>query len=425
MNISCRSIINPERPMQGLIDLKRAEFEGILLCASAHFPSSAHIREGKGDRRDISCNKSREEWLEKKYSPETIVERYEELIEKCNINNIRISAVSTPGLLHNAAEENNYVTFMRKCAVEGIRLCNRAGCNYMLVPPLRVGNERAWEINREFYLMLAETAKEYGVRILLKNQGKEVGGRFVRGICAESYQAKEWIDRLNNEVGEERFGFCLDIGICSLCGNDIHEFILELGQRIKMIILKDCAWQREMALLPFTCADSGTDWLGVIRGLRDVDFDGELVIDFSGTMQAFSPLLRPVLYKLAKEMLKYFAWQIGLEQGMKRYKKIVLFGAGNMCRNYMNNYGKKYPPLFTCDNNSNLWGMEFCGLEVKSPEALKNLPEDCGIFICNIYYREIEEQLRALGVERNIEYFNDEYMQSFDFNRLDITAREQ
>ena len=29
--------------MQGLIDLKRAEFEGILLCASAHFPSSAHI----------------------------------------------------------------------------------------------------------------------------------------------------------------------------------------------------------------------------------------------------------------------------------------------------------------------------------------------------------------------------------------------
>lgn len=122
MNISCQSIINPERPMQGLIDLKRAEFEGILLCASAHFPSSAHIREGKGDRRDISCNKSREEWLEKKYSPETIVERYEELIEKCNINNIRISAVSTPGLLHNAAEENNYVTFMRKCAVEGLSL---------------------------------------------------------------------------------------------------------------------------------------------------------------------------------------------------------------------------------------------------------------------------------------------------------------
>ena len=91
----------------------------------------------------------------------------------------------------------------------------------------------------------------------------------------------------------------------------------------------------------------------------------------------------------------------------------------------MKNYGEKYPPLFTCDNNSKLWGTEFCGLEVKSPEALKNLPEDCGIFICNIYYREIEEQLRAMGVERNIEYFNDEYMQSFDFNRLDIMAREQ
>ena len=192
-----------------------------------------------------------------------------------------------------------------------------------------------------------------------------------------------------------------------------------------MVVLKDFSWQRETALLPFTCVDSGTDWLGVIRGLRDVDFDGELVIDFSGTMRAFSPLLRPALYKLARETVKYFSWQIGLEQGMKKYKKLVLFGAGNMCRNYMKNYGEKYPPLFTCDNNSKLWGTEFCGLEVKSPEALKNLPEDCGIFICNIYYREIEEQLRAMGVERNIEYFNDEYMQSFDFNRLDIMAREQ
>ncbi len=425
MNISCQSIINPERPMQGIIDIKRAEFEGISLCVSAHFPKSGSMQEGGSGCSDASCNRSREEWLEKRYSPETIGERYGEIIEKCNENNIRISAVSTPSLPYMVAEETNYVAFMRKCAVEGIRLCSQAGCNYMVVPPLRTENERAWENNREFYLTLAETAREYGVRILLKNQGKEKGGRLVRGVCAESFQAAEWIDRLNDEVGEELFGFCLDIGICSLCGNDIHEFISELGQRIRMVVLKDCSWQRETALLPFTCVDSGTDWLGVIRGLRDVDFDGELVIDFSGTMRAFSPLLRPALYKLARETVKYFSWQIGLEQGMKKYKKLVLFGAGNMCRNYMKNYGEKYPPLFTCDNNSKLWGTEFCGLEVKSPEALKNLPEDCGIFICNIYYREIEEQLRAMGVERNIEYFNDEYMQLFDFNRLDIMAREQ
>lgn len=425
MNISCQSIINPERPMQGIIDLKRAEFEGIFLCASAHFPRTMRVQEGVAVSHGIPRERDREAWLGKKYSPETIGERYEELITKCIEHNIRIAAVIPPGLPYKAATETNYADFMRKCAEEGIRLCGRTGCKYMVVPPLQAETEKAWQLNREFYLALAEIAKKYDVCILLKNQGKKIGGRLVRGICAEADQAAEWIDRLNDETGEERFGFCLDTGMCSLCGNNIHEFILGLGQRIRVVVLKDCVWQRETALLPFTCVDSGTDWLGMIRGLRDIDFDGELVIDFSGTMQAFSPLLRPALYKLARETARYFAWQIGLEQGMKRYKKIVLFGAGNMCRNYMKNYGDQYPPLFTCDNNAKLWGTEFCGLEVKNPEALQELPEDCGIFICNIYYREIEEQLHAMGIDKNIEYFNDEYMPSFDFDRVDILAREQ
>ncbi len=424
MNISCQSIINPERPMQGIIDLRRAGFEGILLGISAHFPQPDRIREGIRTY-GMSCSKSKEEWLRKKYAPETIGERHEELIRKCRENNIHISVISTPGILYKAAGEKNYDVFLKKCAIESIRLCSKAECGYVVVSPLPAEHEKAWEINKAFYLMLAETAKKYEVHILLKNQVKEIGGRLVRGNCAEPFQVAEWIDRLNSEAGEEMFGFCLDTGICSLCGNDIHEFILALGKRIKAVILKDCAEQKETALLPFTCADSGTDWLGMIRGLRDIDFDGELIIDFSGTMRTFSPLLRPALYKLAKDTVKYFEWQIRLEQSMKKYTKIVLFGAGNMCRNYMKNYGEKYPPLFTCDNNSKLWGTEFCGLEVKTPEVLKELPEDCGIFICNIFYREIEEQLHAMGIERNIEYFNDEYMPSFYFDRIDITAREK
>ena len=90
-----------------------------------------------------------------------------------------------------------------------------------------------------------------------------------------------------------------------------------------------------------------------------------------------------------------------------------------MCRNYMKNYGKQYPPLYTCDNNKSIWGTEFCGLEIKAPESLKDLPEDCVIFICNIYYREIQAQLREMGIQNPIEFFNDEYMPSFYFDRVE------
>ena len=61
----------------------------------------------------------------------------------------------------------------------------------------------------------------------------------------------------------------------------------------------------------------------------------------------------------------------------------------------------------------------FEGLEVKDPQELKALPEDCVVFICNIYYREIEAQLRQMGIENPIEFFNDEYMPSFYFNRVE------
>lgn len=89
-----------------------------------------------------------------------------------------------------------------------------------------------------------------------------------------------------------------------------------------------------------------------------------------------------------------------------------------MCRNYMKCYGEKYPPLFICDNNVGLWGTSFEGLEVRNPEELKSLPTDCTVVICNVYYREIEAQLKELGV-KSIGYFNDEYMPSFYFDRLE------
>ena len=202
----------------------------------------------------------------------------------------------------------------------------------------------------------------------------------------------------------------------------MQDFALELGSRMKAVILRDGDGQKEMSLLPFTCPSHGqpqTGWLGLIRGLREISFDGQLILDFADTAAAFSPLLRPPLLRLAKATAEYFRWQVEIETLLKRHRTIVLFGAGNMCRNYMKCYGEKYPPLFTCDNNKALWGTQFCGLPVRPPESLKQLPPDCVIFICNIYYREIEQQLKKMGIRNRIAFFNDEYMPSFYFDRLE------
>ncbi len=406
MNVSCQSIINMDRPWQGITDLKNAGFDRIFLSIYVKFPELSE--------------KAMEEKLLRKYSPETVRERYETVIDKCRENNIQIVFLKAP-VVPPKADRYAILPMMETSITQSLELCRRTGCEFLLIelPIQLVENSGEEEQAAHDYLVSAAVkAHQYGVMLLLKNQARNVGGHLIRGFCAEAVEAVEWIDMLNSQIGYEAFGFCVDIGICNICGNDVQTFINILGKHLRTVILRENDGRKDVSMLPFSYADSETDWLGAIRGLRDISFDGELAVDFSSTCSSFSPILRPVLYPLARQTAEYFKWQIEMENNLKNYKKLVLFGAGNMCRNYMKCYGEKYPPLFTCDNNPKLWGTMFEGLEVKNPEVLKELPRDYCVVICNIYYREIEAQLREMGIE-NIGYFNDEYMPSFYFDRLD------
>ncbi len=406
MNIGCQSVINIERPEQGTADLRNAGINRVFLSIYVRFP-----QQESGEKAEKAI---------KKYSPVTIKERYETVVKKCIDKGIHITFIKAP-IIPRTLDIYSVLPILQTAITQCLELCRMAKCGFLLIElPIQFkGNYR--EVQQTVYdycLAMAKKAWECGVTLLLKNQIRDIGGHLVRGFCAEASDAVKWVDSLNNKLGYNAFGFCVDMGICNLCGNDIQAYINTLGSRIKVVILRDNDGRNDISLLPFTYADSGTDWLGVIRGLRDINFDGELVVDFSSTYSSFSPLIRPTLFKLAKEIGDYFQWQIEIENNLKKHQKFVLFGAGNMCRNYMKCYGEKYPPLFTCDNNPKLWGTAFEGLEVKNPEILRELPKDCCVVICNIYYREIEVQLREMGIE-NIGYFNDEYMPSFYFDRLD------
>ncbi len=303
---------------------------------------------------------------------------------------------------------------IKRIAGECLAVCGKAGCRYLIVPPLFAGVDtlQAWQKNREYYIELAEVAKKQNIMLLLENQCRLHEGHYYKGLCSDPYEAAAWIDDLNKACGEERFGFCLDMGTATVCRQDIQELIVTLGKRIKAVILRDCDGYHEASLLPFSCAykyQQQSDWRGLISGLRKIDFDGHLIVNTEDAAATISPLLRTQFLALARAAAEHVAWQIGIDRALKKYDKRVLFGAGNMCRNYMKCYGDTYPPLFTCDNDDTRWGDTYCGLEIRPPEALKDLPEDCGVFICNLHYDAIQEQLEEMGI-KNIERFSDEYL---------------
>lgn len=428
MDIMCTpsAFVGIERPKKGIVDLKEGGNDKILLdiamsCTAWELENYGRKKE-EDDNSVIRITEKKKRNKVSEY-PEEMSDCFKALFAQCRERDITMPVARAPYLSRNT-ERGDLGELLLTLAKESIKVCAQAECKYLIVRPLFAGVERGseWEINREYYIAMADMAKDNNVIILLENQCLYINGHFVRGICSDAGEASEWIDRLNKEVGEERFGFCMDTGVCSLCGQNMQDFALTLGKRIKAVILRDCDGHNEESLLPYTSVGSGqtqTDWLGLIRGLREICFDGELIMDFCSTASAFPPLLRPQLLPLAKTVAGYFKWQIGIKSVLKKYDKRVLFGAGNMCRNYMKCYGEEFPPLFTCDNNRNRWGERFEGLEIKSPDALKELDSDCAIFICNIYYREIESQLREMGIDNPIEYFNDEYMPSYYLKRLE------
>lgn len=421
MNIICapQGIVDSKHPGQGIGDLLQAGFDSVFMDLSLFCPPEIMEKFGKPGRETKADN--RRVFLCD--HPDELYNSMSRMLEQCRERNLRYTAAMAPYLCRNTRRED-LGDLLRRLTEESVEICGRIGCRYLIVRPLFAGipAENLWERNRAYYLKLAERAKKYGIQILLQNQCKDFNGHLMRGVCSDAGQAADWVDVLNEAAGEEGFGFCMDVGVCNICGQNMYDFIQALGKRLKAVILRDCDGNSESALLPFTAVRQGqsrTDWLNLIRGLREIGFDGELIVDIRDTAAAFSPILRPELLRMAKSVAEYFKWQIGIENLLRKYPSRVLFGAGNMCRAYMKCYGEKYPPLFTCDNNEKLWESMFEGLEVKNPQCLINLPPDCAVFICNIYYREIEAQLRQMGVKNPVEFFNDEYMPTFHFDRIE------
>lgn len=418
MKIVCSpaGILNPYCPGQGIMDLANAGFAHMSLDLDLCCPAS----ELEDWDREEPLPEGRR-FAPVSHRPEEMRRIFQKTVSLCHEKQIQIPIAKAPHLPRKTKREDMTERLL-EITKEAVEYCGTIGCGSIIVRPLEFGRGQTegWGINRSFFLGLSETACRNQVMILLENGFYSKNGGVIRGACSDGETAAQWIDSLNREAGEECFGFCLDVGTLSLCGQDMGEMAAALGKRIKAVTVRDGDGRQESSMLPFTAACGGksrTDWLGFIRGMRQQGFDGLLVLNMFDTAASFSPILRPGLMSFAKSVAEYLKWQIEIENLLKKYDSIALFGAGNMCRNYMKCYGKDYKPLFTCDNNEKMWGSFFCGLEVKPPEALKTVPENCGVFICNIYYREIEKQLRDMGV-KNIEFFNDEYMPSFYFDRL-------
>lgn len=394
VGLSTTSILDLDNPKKYMNYISDAGFHSMMLDLSVFYTKYNLENHGTGKLAvDV----------------EKLYEQFDTFVEQGVDCSICFNSVYTPHLRWDT-KRTDLNELLLQIGKKCIGVCRRVNCQYIIVQPLFAGIMKTdrWQDNYRYYLELGKQAQKENVCILLENQCDNINGHLVRGMCTDISATSKLIDVLNKELDSEAFGFCLDTAVCSLCGQDMGEMILELDKRLKAVLVREGDGIHEMGRLP-SIGGSNMGWLSLVRGLRQIEYDGLLIMDAGYTLQQFSHLLRPQIYPLIKSVADFFCWQIEMEKQVKKYPVRVLFGAGKMCQSYMKCYGQSYPPLFICDNNPQLWGAKVCGLDVKSPESLQQLPKDCGVIICNVFYEEIADQLGAMGI-RNIATFNDEYM---------------
>ncbi len=200
---------------------------------------------------------------------------------------------------------NDYLSMaLQKCAA----LCGYLNCPYLIVHPAVLGDPKEeWRVNMAMYKALVPALRENNVVCCLENLFFTKRGKVYEGVCADPYEACDYIDELNDFAGEKRFAFCLDTGHALLTGRDIYTTIMKLCSRVETLHIHDNDGKSDQHLSPYMGV---LDWDRFLMGLRDAGYAGGLSFETHCTLYRFDPELTVEVMRLIAATGRLFARRV-------------------------------------------------------------------------------------------------------------------
>jgi sugar phosphate isomerase/epimerase len=208
--------------------------------------------------------------------------------------------------------------YLMKVTDTMIALCSYMECPAIVMHPwtgLDISKEEEMQINLNLYRRMIPAAKKYGVMISLENLFKHYGIDCVEGSCADVTEAVRYIDQLNEEAGEEIFGFCLDTGHANIVKKNLYQYVTTLGHRLKLLHINDNPGCDDYHMIPYSQLErsrknTSINWNEFLRGLKEIGYTGDLNFETHKAIKIFPVEVRKEVIALIASIGRYFRDQI-------------------------------------------------------------------------------------------------------------------
>ncbi len=201
-----------------------------------------------------------------------------ELCQIAERNNIYFNQGHAVSYIYNEDAETAYNLLVKR-NIRALEIAGLMGIKTLIVHPVGAGNyigneEKVFYKNMKYYKTLLPYAEEFGVKIACENVwcGDKKRGVIRGSVCSNPYEHVRYVDEINNNM----FVACLDVGHSSLSGREAQDCIRVLGNRLQALHIHDNDYKDDMHTLPGL---SEMNWEEITKSLADVDYKGDFTFE--------------------------------------------------------------------------------------------------------------------------------------------------
>ena len=290
---------------EGFRALKEAGFEAIEYAFETTDISWEDMRAGKPSRLYVD-----DIFRPQAQAIKEAAEKYGIAIDQCH--------APMPTYISGCPEGN---VLLKKYTEKAIEFCGYCGVKNVIVHPCFDGSYRYPKLTRadelalniEFYSSLIPILQKNNVVCCLENMFTQdwKSKKIFLACCSDMRDSVYYIDELNRIAGEERFGFCLDIGHLLLLGLDSKNAMETLGSRLKALHIHDNDGVNDLHIASYLGL---TNWDRFLGGLRLAGYEGNLNFETGGSHAQVPKELLPSMLRLIADTGNYFRNRLQTEQ---------------------------------------------------------------------------------------------------------------